>query len=238
MNKKSVFVWASFLAVLVSSACVLTIPVPGPASIPQPVAPEQSLVTQTETRAPVSSSTAPFTHTPPPSLTASATLTFFPTITPIPTETLTPSITPTFPAVITLNPELPPETLTAIAGTPVASGDPIGSDYSCIFLGKKFADLTVLKPKYQFTMWWELSNAGKKSWESDGVLLSLVEGKKLSKDRTASLPFDVSVGQKVRVQIEMETPKEPGTYQMTWGLLNLRSNRHFCFFTLTIVVKK
>jgi len=237
MKKTSASLWASLLAVLVSSACVLTIPVPGQAPAAPNQTPNQSVAEQpSATLSPTLPPTV--TDTPLPTSTATTTLTLFPTITPIPTETLTPSITPTPPVIATLGLDIPPETLTLIASTPLSFGDPIGADYACKVIAKRVADETVFPPKYQFTAWWDVINVGQKNWATGVVVLSLVDGIKLSDNRTEPLAADVKRGETVRLKLEMKTPSEPGVYNMTWGLKNLRSNRHFCFFTVNIIVKK
>lgn len=238
MNKKRPSFWVSVLALLVSSACVLTIPVPAVAPTASLPTPDLALTGQAETQTAVPTLPPTSTETPLPTWTASATLTFFPTITPIPTQTLTPSITPTPPAIVTLGLNIPPETLTLIASTPLSSGDPIGSDYACKVIAKRVTDLTVFKPKYRFTAWWDVINVGQKNWAEGVVSLSLVDGMNMSNDRTVPIEADVKRGEQARLRLEMETPKEEGVYKMTWGLKNLRSNRHFCFFTIDIVVKK
>ncbi|PWH12088.1 MAG: hypothetical protein DDG60_14905 [Anaerolineae bacterium] len=241
MDRKTIL-FTALLVVLVSSACVLTIPVPGL----QPPAPVESPVLLTE--APVNQPTPPvlptfalvFTDTPAPSITPSFTPTFFPTITPFPTATLTPTVTLTLVPlqVATLGSDIPQETLTQMALTPLSSGDPPGSDYACLVTSKRIADLTVFKPNYRFTAWWDILNVGKKKWHQDVVFASLVEGMKISEDRFYSLPAEPKSGERVRLKIEMKTPPDEGTYLITWGLRVTRTGRHFCFFTLNIIVKK
>lgn len=242
MLPRNVLVAIVVLGLLVSSACVLTIPVPGfapPATTPALPA---SLETQSSTPAPevVPAFMLTLTDTPTPSLTPSFTPTFFPTITPLPTATLTPSITltPIPVQVATLGSDLPQETLTQIALTPLSSGDPPGSEYACLVTAKRVADLTVFKPGHQFTAWWDIRNVGRKKWHNDVVLLSLVDGPKLSQDRFYPLPGEPRPGESLRVRVEIKTPPDEGTYLTTWGLRVTRTGRHFCFFTLNIIVKK
>ncbi len=236
MKKRTFAIGVVIIAILVSSACVVAIPVPGlaPATAPVIIEPTWSQ----EAAAPTL--TLVFTETLAPTLTASFTPTFFPTITPFPTATLTPSITPSLIPVeiATLGGEMPQGTLTQIALTPLSSGDPIGAEFSCIVTAKRVADSTVFTPKYQFTAWWDIKNVGRKKWDSDVVTAYLIEGVRMASDRYASLPSEPKPGESVRLRIEMVTPAQEGTYLTTWGLLNARTNRHFCFFTLKIIVKK
>ncbi len=225
------------IAVLVSSACVMTIPVSGPAPESPPlthtltlVQPPELPLTFTLVATETSASTPAVAVTP----------TFFPTISPLPTWTQTPSITPTLVPIeiATLGGDIPQETLTQIALTPLSSGDPIGAQYACIVTAKRIADMTVFKPKQQFTAWWDMTNVGQKKWHREIVVASLVEGQKLSTDRILPLPSEPRRGESMRLKIEMTAPVQEGTYLMTWGLKNTRSNRHFCFFTINIIVKK
>ncbi len=243
MDKKKFVFGAVILSILVSSACVVTIPVPGPAPVAPPVAntielPQQEQPLPSQEIPPTF--TAVFTETLAPTLIPSFTPTFFPTITPFPTATLTPSITPTLVPVeiATLGGDVPQETLTQIALTPLSSGDPPGAEYACIVTARRVADFTVFRPKTQFTAWWDMRNVGRKKWADGIVVVSLVEGPRLTTDRFFPLPSEPKPGEQIRLRLEMTTPAQEGTYQMVWGLRNTRSNRHFCFFTINIVVKK
>lgn len=242
MDKNNAALLIATIGILVSSACVLTIPVPGPAPVALPVdtATELSQPDQPQPQEVAPTFPLVFTDTPAPTLTPSFTPTFFPTITPFPTATLTPSITPTLIPVeiATLGIDLPQETLTQIALTPLSSGDPPGAEYACLVTARRVADFTVFKPKAQFTAWWDMRNVGQKKWADGIVVVSLVEGPRLTTDRFFPLPSEPKPWEKIRVRLEMTAPAQEGTYLMTWGLRNTRSNRHFCFFTINIVVKK
>lgn len=98
--------------------------------------------------------------------------------------------------------------------------------------------MTVYKPKTQFTAWWDMRNVGRKKWAEGLVILNLVEGPRLTTDRYFALPSEPQPGERIRLSIEVTAPAKEGTYLTTWGLKNTRSGRHFCFFTLNIVVKK
>ncbi|MCS6994075.1 MAG: NBR1-Ig-like domain-containing protein [Anaerolineales bacterium] len=242
MAKKNLALSIVIVAMLVSSACVLTIPVPGfepPASVPSPGSPTQ-FSPLTSPGALIPTFTLVLTDTPAPTFTPSFTPTFFPTITPLPTATITPSITltPVPVQVATLGSDVPQETLTQMALTPLSSGDPPGSEYACVVTARRIADLTVFKPGYRFTAWWDIRNVGRKKWQSGVVLASLVEGMKLSEDRFYELPSEPKPGESLRLRIEIKTPPDEGTYLTTWGLRVTRTGRHFCFFTLNIIVKK
>lgn len=242
MDKKKLVFVAAILSILVSSACVLTIPVPGPAPIAPPLQTtnEPPLPEQPQLPEVPPTATFAFTDTPAPTLTPSFTPTFFPTITPFPTATLTPTITLTPVAVVvaTLGGDIAQETLTQIALTPLSSGDPPGSEFACLVTARRVADFTVFKPKAQFTAWWDMMNVGRKKWGGELVVVSLVEGPRLTSDRFFPLPSEPKPGEKIRLRLEMTAPTQEGTYQITWGLKNTRANRHFCFFTINIVVKK
>ncbi|GAB4485217.1 MAG: hypothetical protein Fur0016_10010 [Anaerolineales bacterium] len=242
MDKKSAALLIAIIAILVSSACVLTIPVPGavPVTLPVDTTTELSQPDQQQPQDVNPTFTLVFTDTPAPTLTLAFTPTFFPTITPFPTASLTPSITPTLVPVeiATLGVDLPQETLTQIALTPLSSGDPPGAEYACLVTARRVADFTVFKPKAQFTAWWDMRNVGQKKWAEGIVVISLVEGPRLTTDRFFPLPSEPKPWEQIRLRLEMTAPAQEGTYLMTWGLKNTRSNRHFCFFTINIVVKK
>jgi hypothetical protein len=243
MNRKQPSILIVILGILVSLACVVTVPVPGYEPSPVPPTPDLALTRQIQTQNAVPTITATATDTPLPTLTVTSTLTLFPTITPIPTGTPVPSVTPTAPTegipVATLESMgILPATMTAMVQDPKASGDPIGSLYSCIVSDQKLHGATTYSPNSSFTVWWDVINAGTKKWQNGLVLISLVEGKRMSVERHYSMPSDVAPGEKVRLKVEMQTPKQEGVYKMTWGLESTPLERHFCFFTLLIVVKK
>ncbi len=242
MDKKSAALSIAIIAILVSSACVLTIPVPSavPVTLPVDTTTEVSQPDQQQPQDVNPTFTLVFTDTPAPTLTLAFTPTFFPTITPFPTASLTPSITPTLVPVeiATLGVDLPQETLTQIALTPLSSGDPPGAEYACLVTARRVADFTVFKPKAQFTAWWDMRNVGQKKWAEGIVVISLVEGPRLTTDRFFPLPSEPKPWEQIRLRLEMTAPAQEGTYLMTWGLKNTRSNRHFCFFKINIVVKK
>lgn len=239
MDRKKRSLFAALLGILVSSACVVTIPVPGYSPAPMPATPELALPGQLQTQAAVLPTlTSTLTDVPQPTWTATETLTPFPTITPLPTLTSLPTASPLPLLEATLaDLGIPVATLTQLAQAPVASGDPIGSQYACILGEKKPADLTIYPQKYSFTAWWDLTNAGLKKWNEDTVILSLVDGLRMAASRFVPLGVNVAPGETTRLKLEMITPKYPGAFLMTWGLRTKSSDRHFCYFTIYVIVK-
>lgn len=145
MESKNIPLMVILLGLWISSACVVTIPVPGYASAPLPATPDLNQAAPIQTQVILPTLTLANTDIPLPTWTPTETLTPFPSITPFPTATAIPSSSPIPVEIATLASltGIPDATLTQMAQGPVASGDPIGSQYSCILGEKKPADKTV-----------------------------------------------------------------------------------------------
>jgi hypothetical protein len=239
MESKNIPLMVILLGLWISSACVVTIPVPGYASAPLPATPDLNQAAPIQTQVILPTLTLANTDIPLPTWTPTETLTPFPSITPFPTATAIPSSSPIPVEIATLASltGIPDATLTQMAQGPVASGDPIGSQYSCILGEKKPADKTVYPQKTSFTAWWDLTNAGTKKWKEEIIIVSLVEGKRMTANRWIQLPANVEPGETYRLKLEMVTPAYPDDFVMTWGLQVGANSRHFCFFTLHVIVK-
>jgi hypothetical protein len=233
MNKSKAAVLIAIAAVLVASACLVTLP--APASLPATQAPDLGLtgMAQTLTAAPTfTQAVTPVLDTATPTLT----LTPFPSITPLPTATATFTETP-FGFVPSPTLGLPPP------GGEVETPDPAegatndwGSDYRCTLISKEPSDWMTLAGKTMYRASWILLNSGKKGWQADGVILTYLEGPKLATEKTISLHKDVDPGDQIKAAVNIVAPKEPGKYRSVWAMQLKRSGQIFCTFTIKITV--
>jgi hypothetical protein len=234
MNRPKIPFWAAILSLLAATSCVVTLPAPG--VVPTPAAPATGMVVPTQAVAPTIASLA--TNTPLPTPTATETPTLFPTITPFPTETPIPSETPTSSITNTPDTGVTSADLTQTASEPEVSGNPIGSEYACMFIDKSPDNWTVMKPRKDFDAVWQLRNAGTKSWQIGGVKLVFIEGTRMNGARVIDLASDIKPNKNGKVAVDLQAPKEEGKYVSVWGLRNMRTNQLFCIFSIKIVVKK
>jgi len=162
---------------------------------------------------------------------AAATQTFvlLPTETPTPTLTKTPtevpSFTPTF-LIIIVTPTVPSLTPTLeISSSPfacrLASQDPL--EDSLVAKGREFAVI------------WRVINVGANAWDGNSVDYHYLNGEKIHKTSAYDLPASVPTGGQIDIIVNMQAPKEEGSYRTTWTLRT--GKKDFCKLKLTIVVK-
>ncbi len=232
MNKSKTPVLIALAVALAASACLVMLP--APAAPPAVSTPDLAMTgkAQALTAAPTIPSTATLVlETALPTLT----LTSFPTITPLPTATATFTATPYgFVASPTLGLPLPTgeETPDPAEG----ATDDWGSDYRCALVSKDPLDWGTVEAKAMYRASWTLRNAGKKTWQADGIEVTHIDGLRLGAVKVISLSKDVKVGSSIKTAFNIVAPKEPGRYRSVWGL-RLKKNSHvFCTFTLKIDV--
>ncbi len=174
----------------------------------------------------------------PATITPSITTTAFPSITPLPTATETGTPTPIgFHASDT--PEPPTPVIIPTTEVPdLAEGatDDWGSETRCSLISKIPENWVILKPKTQLKASWTLMNTGIKTWQSQNMLVTYLDGARLSKTENISLVRDVRVRQTISPALIIVSPKLPGHYRSVWGI-RLTSGRVFCTFTIKIIVQ-
>lgn len=175
---------------------------------------------------------------PLPTLTPSITTTAFPSITPLPTATDTFTPTP-IGFIASDTPEPPTQVIIPTTEVPdLAEGatDDWGSATRCSLISKNPENWTLLKPKSQIKVSWTLMNTGIKTWQSQQMFVTYLDGARLSKTENISLVRDVRVRQTISPALIIVAPKLPGHYRSVWGI-RLTSGRIFCTFTIKITVQ-
>ncbi|GAB4493440.1 MAG: hypothetical protein Fur0016_29350 [Anaerolineales bacterium] len=220
---------------LVSLACVVTIPVPGRANPPAVTSPSD---TPTLTQPPTSTLAPSKTPVPPPTQRAVVTeaVFAFPTITPpplIPTMTLA-----DFSEKVT---GLAP-TASRTPGRLVVNWSPTPASWECKAELQEPAFGQDFKPRDDFMAFWRIYNVGTAPWAQGEFVFEYVDGDKLHKVddyQPELLSYVVYVSDKYPFSVRMFAPKEPGRYTTTWGLRKINKKEYFCTFSVTIdVVKK
>lgn len=158
----------------------------------------------------------------------------------LPSATMTPIVTPT------RNTETPTPTATATvvfvfySPTPLVSPTftPSGSssdNYACRMLRVSPPNGTTFSSRQDFDVFWSVENIGKKKWDRGSVDYFYSSGEKIHKISSYDLEKNVASGDTIDLGVDMQAPKNPGTYTTTWVMRN--GNKIFCPLTITIVVR-
>jgi len=160
----------------------------------------------------------------------------------IPTLTPTPTITPT------VNTETPIPTATATvifilpSSTPLviptftSSGGGTSSDnFACRVTAVRPANGSVFNPRDDFDAIWTVRNIGQKNWDRNSVDYVYSSGDKIHKISGYDLDENVRTGNSIDLGVDMQAPKDNGTYTTTWTMR--AGSKNFCTLTFTIVVR-
>ena len=108
--------------------------------------------------------------------------------------------------------------------------------YACELVNQNPVDYVVMRPRQSFDMNWVVVNTGKAVWHSSTTVFSFYSGVPMYTYLSSyQLPADVGKGAKLKMTIDMEAPKNPGTYSTTWALLTGTSR--ICRMYLIVTVK-
>lgn len=164
----------------------------------------------------------------------------------MPSSTLTPSITPTqntatpsptiTPTVIFVLPTLTPIILPTFTRVPSLGGSGTSSDnFACQITRVSPPNGSGFDPRDDFDVFWLVRNIGQRNWDRNDIDYIYSSGDKFHKISGYDLPENVRVGNSVDLGVDMQAPKDPGTYTTTWTLRV--GNREFCPLRYTIVVR-
>jgi hypothetical protein len=221
-HKTQLFIWIISLAVIL--ACVPSLAVPS-ASTPNPGA-VNTFIAQTANAA------------------ATQTAKAMPTLTPTPTITPTQNTeTPTFTATSTVifilssptSPVIPTFTRISTGGGGGSGGGSSSDNFACQVISVSPANGTSFNARADFDAVWHVKNIGQKNWDRNSVDYIYLSGSKIHKVSGYDLSTTVVVGSTTDITVDMQAPKNAGTYSTTWTLRV--GNKNFCSMSLTIVVK-
>jgi hypothetical protein len=158
----------------------------------------------------------------------------------IPSFTPSPTITPT---VATETP-LPTATSTIIfilsTPTPLVlptstSGGTSSENFSCQVTRVSPANGSTFNPRDDFDAVWTVRNNGQRNWDRNSIDYVYDSGDRIHKVSGYDLPENVRTGNSVDLGVDMQAPRNSGTYNTTWIMRS--GNRTFCTLRLTIVVR-
>jgi len=163
----------------------------------------------------------------------------------MPSSTLTPTVTPTH------NTETPSPTATAtvifILSSPTPrviptftnvslGGSGTSSDnYACQVTRVSPPNGSSFGPRDDFDVFWTVRNIGQRNWDRTDVDYIYSDGAKIHKVSGYDLDENVKVGNSLELGVDMQAPKDSGTYSTTWTMRV--GNNTFCPLRFTIVVK-
>jgi len=214
IQRNKLGLWLAALALVL--ACVPTVPTPFPTLDPAAV---QTFIvqtagaasTQTAAALPSSTPTATFTSTPrntgTPTSTTTSTVVFI-------LSTPTPLVAPTFTGV---------------------SGGKSSANFACQVISVDPANGSVFNPRADFDGTWKVKNIGKREWDNNSVDYVYSSGAKFHKVSGYDLGKSLARGETANITVDMEAPKNAGTYTTIWAIRE--ADNSFCILSLTIVVK-
>jgi hypothetical protein len=159
-----------------------------------------------------------------------------PTLTPSPTatptqNTETPSPTPTATVIFIL-----PSSTPIVIPTLTRSGSETSNEnFSCQVTRVSPANGTRFDPRDDFDAVWTVRNNGQRNWDRNSIDILYSSGDRFHKVSGYDLDENVRVGDSIDVGVDMQAPKDSGTYNTTWVMR--RGDNTFCTMTLTIVVR-
>ena len=162
-----------------------------------------------------------------PSLTPSPTLTpIVNTQTPIPTATAT---------VIFILSSPTPLVIPTFTSSSSGGGGTSSDNFACRVTKVSPANGTGFNPRDDFDAIWTVRNIGQRNWDRNSIDIVYSSGAKIHKVSGYDLDANVRVGDSIDVGVDMQAPKDSGTYSTTWVMR--RGDNSFCTLSLTIVVR-
>ena len=160
----------------------------------------------------------------------------------IPTSTPTETFTPTPRGTNTPKPTIT-ETLVLIYETPTIFVIPPATitstrsnkDYLCEVLNSP-TDGTIYSPRLDFKVRWRFKNVGRQKWDPLLVTFIYDSGDRFHKTSSYNLEKTIDVGYVAELFVDMQAPKDPGTYTTHWAL-KVNNGEKFCKVSFTIGVK-
>jgi hypothetical protein len=216
--KATVLIWVTALALVM--ACVPTVATPANPTVDPDLI--STFIAATVNAASTQTAAALPSATPTPSIT--------------PTQnTETPSPMPTATVLIVL-PSLTPIVIPTFTSAPSLGGGGTSSDnYACQVTRVTPPNGSVYEPRADFDVFWTVRNIGRRNWDRNEVDYIYLSGDKFHKISGYDLPENVPAGNSTQIGVDLQAPKDPGTYNTTWTLRV--GNNEFCPLRFTIVVR-
>lgn len=163
----------------------------------------------------------------------------------MPSSTLTPSVTPTRPTetpsptftstvIFILSSPTPLPTFTSTLASLGGSGTS-SDNYACSVTRVTPPNGSSFEPRDDFDVFWTVRNIGQRNWNRSDVDYVFSTGAKIHKVSGYDLDENVRVGNSTELGVDMQAPKDPGTYSTIWTMRI--GDRVFCPLRFTIVVR-
>lgn len=159
-----------------------------------------------------------------------------------------PTLTPTLTITPTVNTETPIPTATSTfifilsSPTPLviptftsSGGGTSSENFSCHVTRVSPANGSTFDPRDDFDAIWTVRNNGQRNWDRNSIDIIYSSGAKIHKVSGYDLDSNVRVGDSIDVGVDMQAPKDSGSYSTTWVMR--RGDKAFCTLTLSIVVR-
>lgn len=163
----------------------------------------------------------------------------------LPSSTLTPSVTPTRPTetpsptftstvIFILSSPTPLPTFTSTFASLGGSGTS-SDNFACQVTRVTPPNGSSFNPRDDFDVFWTVRNIGQRNWNRTDVDYVYSSGAKIHKVSGYDLEENVRVGNSIELGVDVQAPKDPGTYTTVW---TMRRGEHvFCPMRFTIVVR-
>lgn len=169
---------------------------------------------------------------------AMPTATFTPSVTPtVPTPTSSPTLTPTVIFILSTPTQMVVPTFTFLAnsgGGGSSGGSSSSANYACQILSVSPPNGSSMGSRTDFDTVWTVKNIGQKPWDRNSVDFVYDSGTQMNKVPGYDLSSDVRVGATANLGVDMEAPRNSGTYTTTWTLRV--GDSEFCKMSITINV--
>jgi hypothetical protein len=217
-RKTTLLIWVTALAVVL--ACVPTLATPVVPTVDAGAV--GTFIAQTVNAAGTQTAAAMPSSTPSPSVTPTQN-----------TDTPSPTITATF---IFVLPTLTPIILPSLTSAPSLGGSGTSSDnFACQVTRVSPPNGSGFDPRDDFDVFWTVRNIGQRNWDRTDIDYIYLSGAKIHKVSGYDLPENVRVGNSVELGVDVQAPKDPGTYSTIWTMR--RGDNEFCPLRFTIVVR-
>lgn len=217
-HRTRILLWVTALALVM--ACVPTVATPAVPTVDAGAV--STFIVQTVNAAGTQTAAALPSMTPTPSITPTR-------------NTETPSPTPTNTVIFVL-PTLTPIVIPTFTLVPNLGGGGSRSDNFACEVTRVTPPLgSVFEPRADFDLFWTVRNIGQRNWDRNDIDYIYSSGDRFHKVSGYDLPENVRAGNSVQLGVDMQAPKDPGTYSTIWTMRV--GNNEFCPLRFTIVVR-
>jgi hypothetical protein len=113
-------------------------------------------------------------------------------------------------------------------------GGTSSENLACQVVSVSPANGTGFNSRADFDAKWTVKNIGQKKWDGNSIDYVYLSGDKFHKVAGYDLNTNVNVGATTTLIVDMQAPRNAGTYTTRWTLRS--GNNNFCTLSLTINV--